>query len=209
MEQLVSMIRFPMFLNLQDQNIFLCGDDIELLDKIGKMKEFSPNIYVFSNRSPSIFSKIDGINLIHRFLEEEDFQKDPVFVIASCEEENNRRIWKMCKNHRVPVNIVDHPKMCDFTFPALVTTEKVCVGISSGGFSPTAAVHLKNEIETLLPSQMDDILESMVEIRTWVQTWCKERTKRNEVLKRIVAEAFQNNRPLTKRELQNIKKQFI
>lgn len=209
MEQLVSMIRFPMFLNLQNKKVFLCGDGIEIVDKIEKMKGFGPDIYVFSEGASSCITSIENIKIIHRFIKDEDFEHMPVLVIASCEEEKNKKIWQLCKRYKTPVNIIDHPELCDFTFPALVTTKKVCVGISSSGVSPTTAIHLKNKIETMLPSQIDDILDVMIDIRTWVHMWCKDRTRCNEILRLIVEEAFQKNRPLTEKELEKIKEQFM
>lgn len=200
---------FPMFMDLQNKKIFLCGSGKDIVDKIYKMMDFHPQMYVFTEKPSDLILNIKGIHVRNRSMTEEDLKECPAFVIASCDEEKNREISEICRKYHIPVNVIDCPKLCDFLFPSLINTDKICIGISSSGVSPTTVVHLRNTIEKILPEHMDAILEEMPKIRKWVNIWCEDKDKKKEVLKIIVQESFLKDRSLTEIELQEIKEKYI
>lgn len=51
----------------------------------------------------------------------------------------------------VPVNVTDHPELCDFTTPAVVDRGEVVAAIGTGGASPMLASLLRHDIETRVP----------------------------------------------------------
>jgi siroheme synthase-like protein len=52
---------------------------------------------------------------------------------------------------RVPVNVVDHPALCDFTTPAVIDRGEVVAAIGTGGASPMLATLLRQDIEARVP----------------------------------------------------------
>lgn len=53
----------------------------------------------------------------------------------------------------VPVNVVDRPALCDFTFGAIVNRSPLVIGISTDGATPVFAQAIRTRIETLLPER--------------------------------------------------------
>ena len=51
----------------------------------------------------------------------------------------------------VPVNIIDRPDYCDFSFGAVVNRSPVVIGISTAGAAPVLGQAIRRRIETLLP----------------------------------------------------------
>ncbi len=51
----------------------------------------------------------------------------------------------------VPVNVVDHPRLCDFTTPSVVDRGEVVAAVGTGGASPMLASLLRHDIETRVP----------------------------------------------------------
>tara|TARA_R110001592_G_scaffold79619_2_gene237934 strand:+ start:3603 stop:4997 length:1395 start_codon:yes stop_codon:yes gene_type:complete len=51
----------------------------------------------------------------------------------------------------VPVNIIDRPAHCDFSFGVIVNRSPVVVGISTAGAAPVLGQAIRRRIETLLP----------------------------------------------------------
>ncbi|WP_296585407.1 siroheme synthase CysG [Xanthobacter sp.] len=52
----------------------------------------------------------------------------------------------------VPVNVIDRPALCDFTFGAIVNRSPLVVGISTDGAAPVFGQAVRAKIEALLPS---------------------------------------------------------
>jgi precorrin-2 dehydrogenase/sirohydrochlorin ferrochelatase len=51
----------------------------------------------------------------------------------------------------VPVNVVDHPALCDFTTPALVDRGEVVAAIGTSGGAPMLASLLRSDLEARIP----------------------------------------------------------
>jgi precorrin-2 dehydrogenase/sirohydrochlorin ferrochelatase len=51
----------------------------------------------------------------------------------------------------VPVNVVDRPKLCDFTTPAVIDRGSVVAAIGTGGASPMLATLMRHDIEARVP----------------------------------------------------------
>jgi precorrin-2 dehydrogenase/sirohydrochlorin ferrochelatase len=51
----------------------------------------------------------------------------------------------------VPVNVADHPELCDFTTPAVIDRGEVVAAVGTGGASPLLAALLRNDIEARVP----------------------------------------------------------
>jgi uroporphyrin-III C-methyltransferase / precorrin-2 dehydrogenase / sirohydrochlorin ferrochelatase len=56
----------------------------------------------------------------------------------------------------VPVNVVDKPVFCDFSFGAIVNRSPLIVGISTDGAAPAFAQAIRGRLEALLPRRFAD-----------------------------------------------------
>ena len=51
----------------------------------------------------------------------------------------------------VPVNVIDKPAFCDFSFGAIVNRSPLVIGISTDGAAPVFAQAIRAKLEALLP----------------------------------------------------------
>lgn len=51
----------------------------------------------------------------------------------------------------IPVNVVDHPALCDFTTPAVIDRGEVVAAVGTGGAAPMLATLLRQDIEARVP----------------------------------------------------------
>lgn len=194
---------FPMFLNIKNREILICGGGKHAFEKIERLLPFSPFIRVISENISHQIRQFQGIIIEERQFLPDDLINDPAFVIAAEEYDENRRIAEQCRKRHIPVNVVDTPSLCDFIFPAIISTGQLCIGISTGGTSPTAAINLKQQISEIVPSNIDDILTWMISAREIVKGELPKE-KQNKALQTIVKIAFSENRPLNDKEVRKI-----
>ena len=195
---------FPMFMDIEDREILICGGGKHAADKIEKLRPFHPKFRVISENISEEIKNERDIAVEERRFSAEDLYAYPVFVIAAENGEENERIARLCNERHIPVNAVDQSKDCDFIFSSMIVTERLCIGISTGGVSPTGAVCLRNAVSEIIPDDIDEIL-------LWIRSLkenLKNRQTENSALKRIlrlaVNEAFLRGRILSEEELEKI-----
>ena len=188
---------FPMFTDIQNQTIIICGGGHHAWEKIVRLQPFGASIYVIAKDVSHKIKESPGITVMERAFREKDLCMLPIFVIAAEEAQENIRIAHICRKHHVFVNAVDMPQYCDFIFPSIIQSEQSCIGISTGGTSPTAGILLKEQIIEQIPAHIDDILVWMLEIRKTIKHL-------KQVLRLLAEQAFCKDRPLQQREVEAI-----
>ena len=198
------MTHFPLFLDLKDKEILIFGGGEFALQRIKKLLPFSARLHIISEKICEEIRQTENnetVILEERAFSESDLDRCPPFVIIAEDEEKTAKIYEACQKRHIPVNAVDQPKYCDIIFPSVVSTEHLCIGISSGGISPTATVEFKEKIERMIPENMDDILEWMGELRIYINANLPKE-KRKRALREAFRKALERNRPLSSEELQ-------
>lgn len=197
---------FPMFMHIKGREILICGGGKHAADKIEKLIPFQPQIHVISENISVKIKNMPNITTVERSFAKEDLYTYPLFVIAAENETENKRIAKLCRELHIPVNAVDQPEDCDFIFPSIIATRQLCIGISTGGVSPTGAICLKNRFADMVPDEIDNIL-------LWARS-LKEKMKaqqipvciRNSFLRTAIHQALDKERILTVSELEELYK---
>lgn len=91
-----------------------------------------------------------------------------------------QRLVSVCRKQRIPVNAVVQPAQCDFLFFALISTARLCGGVSTGGASPTAAIELRERISKQIPSDIEEMLLWMISVRRQYTRWgCRRENKKD------------------------------
>ena len=73
-------------------------------------------------------------------------------AIAACESDEDAAAFAgAARAAGVPVNVIDKPAHCDFSFGAIVNRSPLVVGISTDGAAPVFAQAIRAKLEALLP----------------------------------------------------------
>lgn len=159
------MTHFPLYFDLSGRDVLILGGGRHALQRVKKLLPFSPRLTVISEHISEEIRACTGVVCIERAFREEDLESAPVLAIIAEERELSAVIRDACARHRIPVNAVDMPELCDVIFPAVYTTESLSVAVSTGGVSPTAALCLRDSFARSLPDEIDLILEMMPRAR--------------------------------------------
>lgn len=220
------MPHFPMFIDLNNKPVLVVGGGLVAFRKIQKLMPYGPEITVVA---PEIIPEIEklaksgekaavtedlqteknfkdaagSLQLVYRSFEETDLDRNPEMVIVATDDRAvNHTIAEWCKNRKIPVNVVDEPEECSFLFPALVQNGKFSVGISTGGASPTAAIHYKEKIKELVPDHLDEILDWLEEQRPLLKKTIPDQSKRAGVFRAMFDACMKKGSPLTEDEME-------
>ena len=123
-------------------------------------------------------------------------------IAATDDRELNRHIAGLCRGRNLPVNVADPGTESTFLFPSVVQRGPMTIGISTGGTSPTAAHVLKEQIEGLLPGNLEEILLWMDGMREELKGSPLPQPKRSACLSWLFAAALQAGGPLSREEIQ-------
>ncbi len=73
-------------------------------------------------------------------------------AVADCtDDEDAADFAAAARGAGVPVNVVDRPRFCDFSFGAIVNRSPLVIGISTDGASPVFGQAIRAKIEALVP----------------------------------------------------------
>lgn len=190
---------FPMFVNLQGASVLVIGGGRVALRKTRSLLPFGPKIRVVA---PAIAPEFEDllVTLEHRPFSPEDLLESPAMVIcASGEEGVNRQAALLCRERNIPVNDASQPEEGSFLFPAIAAKGNMTVGICAGG-CPGASQWMREQVETLLPDCLPEILDWLTDIRPGLLETIPEKA-RARTMKQLFLKALEERKPLSDGEI--------
>ena len=146
----------PVNLMMNDKKCLIVGGGKIALRKINTLLDYNCRLTVIA---PEVEQQIDYF-FERKFL---DLKKRPysspeaatydVVIAASNDLALNKQVADDCRGANVPVNVVDTPTLCDFTFPAILRRDCLAVSVSTDGKAPFLAGQLRIILETVFPDR--------------------------------------------------------
>ncbi|MDR1147858.1 MAG: precorrin-6A/cobalt-precorrin-6A reductase [Spirochaetaceae bacterium] len=142
---------FPVFQNITNKKFLIVGAGVVALRRLRTLLRFDCSIKIIA---PSIDPAIknicdDRVSLLERSYKTGDCEAD--FVVAAANDRAvNRMIGEECKSKNIPVSVADCKEESTFYFPAIVDTENLTIGISSGGLDHKAVSGAAGKIRRCL-----------------------------------------------------------
>lgn len=132
---------------------------------------------------------------VTRITQDRDWRADDlagraIAVADAADEDQAARLAAAARKAGVPVNIVDRPAHCDFSFGSIVNRSPVVIGISTTGASPVLGQAIRRRIETLLPPGIARWAEAARNLRHRIQTLMPEAGRRRVYWRKQAERAF-------------------
>lgn len=150
---------------------------------------------------------IDSLETRKNTFLEKEISKAFLVIAATSNREENHLVAELCHACNVLVNVADSEVESTFIFPSVVRRGDISIGINSGTGSPTVSKQIRKQIEQAVPDYYADIAVFMGELREYVKANFKEQSQRRYILKTAAAQAFSEERVLTKKEIEEIIRQ--
>lgn len=190
------MAYFPFFMDISAGDGLVVGGGAVALRKIEKLLPYGPRLAVCALDFLPEIEAIPGLDLLRQPFSP-PMADGKLFVISATNDNAlNRQISALCREKRIPVNVADDRESCTFLFPALVKRGALSIGISTGGSSPSAAVHWKERISRLIPQDAGGLLDYLDGLRDMVKDAIPEEKARAAAFSALFHACMEDGWPL-------------
>ncbi len=149
-----ALATLPVFFKLNDRPVLLAGNDpwkAELLAATGAIL----HIYEPAPGEALLLLAAENPERMHIHLRPwsvDAFTGMSLAIGAISEDAEAMAFRCAAKAAGVPVNVVDRPAFCDFSFGSIVNRSPLVIGISTDGAAPVFGQTIRARIETMLPA---------------------------------------------------------
>lgn len=193
------MAYFPFFMDLEGKKGLIVGGGKVAYHKVKILLDYGPELLVAAPEICGQLEELEGrVSLCRRGFLEEDLKHCDFAVAAADDPAVNQLVSRLCRERKIPVNVVDVKEECSFIFPALVRQGDITVGISTSGSSPAAAQFLKQAIKDVIPDCFEELVRQLGEYRGYVKERVGTLPVRTAVYKEMAAAGIANGGRLTK-----------
>ena len=199
-----DMAYFPLFHELENKKIVIIGGGNIALEKVDKLSGLGAGITVIAPEIKSEISDNPEVKCIIKRYAPEDLSGADFVISATGNPDIDDEVFELCRNNKIPVNVVDRKEKCDFIFPSVIRKEKLVIGVSSSGASPQVAITLRKQIEELIPDNIEEILDFLDDLRPVVRSRIEDAHKRHRILKQAADMAFREKRILSEEETERL-----
>jgi uroporphyrin-III C-methyltransferase/precorrin-2 dehydrogenase/sirohydrochlorin ferrochelatase len=170
-----TLATLPLFHKLAGRKVVLAGNSEGALWKAELLAATGAELWVFAGSEAEIFAALAADPPAGRVqLHPRDWQPDDLIdaalAIADVEDEDEARAFvAAARQAGVPVNVVDKPEFCDFSFGSIVNRSPLVVAISTDGAAPVFGQAIRAKIEALLPAGLKGWAQAARDWRPAVQ----------------------------------------
>ena len=158
------MNRFPLCINLEDKRFLIVGYGRIAKRKLKAIREFASNIKIIT-KDPTEEKLGKGIEIVNKCFDEKDLEGVDFVITATGSRAQDEAVVASCKAKGIPVNAADDRDECDFFLPGIIKRGDLVVSVSTSGKSPAYSKHLREQIEDIIPENIEKMLDIMGELR--------------------------------------------
>jgi uroporphyrin-III C-methyltransferase/precorrin-2 dehydrogenase/sirohydrochlorin ferrochelatase len=156
-ERMAALARLPVFLALDGKRAVLAGGSAAAAWKAELLSAAGARVEVYAGEVSEEMRQVVAdaprgeIVIIPRAWTPDDIHGAAVAIGAFDDNEGAATFAAAARAAGVPVNVIDKPAFCDFSFGAIVNRSPLVIGISTDGAAPVFAQAIRAKLEALLP----------------------------------------------------------
>jgi uroporphyrin-III C-methyltransferase / precorrin-2 dehydrogenase / sirohydrochlorin ferrochelatase len=177
--RIAPLARLPVFLKLDGRRAVVAGGSAAAAWKAELLAAAGAQVDVYAAEPSAELLTIAGgvrgvVNMHARPWAADDFA-DAAIAVGACEDDGEAaRFAVAARAAGVPVNVIDRPAFCDFSFGAIVNRSPLVIGVSTDGAAPVFAQAIRARLETLIPYGFARWAEAAARWRPRVQALGRE-----------------------------------
>jgi len=149
--------RLPAFFALEGKRVVVAGSGQAAIWKAELLSAAGAAVGVFApEQSESLFAlaaapPVGPVVIYERLWTPADITGASLAVAECADDTEAARFAAAARAAGVPVNVIDRPAFCDFSFGAIVNRSPLVIGISTDGAAPVFGQAIRSKIEALIP----------------------------------------------------------
>ena len=157
-----ALARLPVFLALEGKRAVLAGGSAAAAWKAELLSASGARVDTYADAPSDELLQIAGdpprgeIMVHRRTWTPDDLPGATVAIGAFDDDDSAAGFAAAARAAGVPVNVIDRPAFCDFSFGAIVNRSPLVIGISTDGAAPVFAQAIRAKLEVLLPKGFAD-----------------------------------------------------
>ncbi len=162
---------FPVFLKLEKLRLLIIGGGNVALEKLQAVVQNSPSTSIHlvgisvQDKIYEIAGSLANIVIEARPYSITDIEQADIVIAAVNDIITSELIRNDAHLAGRLVNVADKPELCDFYLSSIVKKGNLKIAISTNGKSPTIAKRLKEQINEMVPDEIEDVLDNMQVLR--------------------------------------------
>ena len=155
--QMQPLARLPVFLALEGKRAVVSGGTaaaawkVELLSAAGAVVDVYADEASDEMRAVAARPPRGTVTIFPWTVGPEDLNAAAVAVGAFEDDEEAAQFAAAARRAGVPVNVIDKPAHCDFSFGAIVNRSPLVIGISTDGAAPVFGQAIRAKLEAMIP----------------------------------------------------------
>jgi uroporphyrin-III C-methyltransferase / precorrin-2 dehydrogenase / sirohydrochlorin ferrochelatase len=152
-----ALARLPAFFALEGKRVVVAGGTPAAAWKAELLSAAGARVEVFAPAPAEDMSALaaapprGAIEIQRRVWAPDDFAGAAIAVADCADDVEAAAFAAAARAASVPVNVIDRPAFCDFSFGAIVNRSPLVIGISTDGASPVFGQAIRAKIEALIP----------------------------------------------------------
>jgi len=172
--RIAPLARLPVFLKLARRRAIVAGASAAAVWKLELLAAAGASVDVYApDPTAELLAVAAGlpsvVNIHARSWTAADFAQAAIAVGECVDDGEAARFAATARAAGVPVNVIDKPAFCDFSFGAIVNRSPLVISVSTDGAAPVLAQAIRARIETLIPHGFARWTEAAAGWRTRVQ----------------------------------------
>jgi uroporphyrin-III C-methyltransferase/precorrin-2 dehydrogenase/sirohydrochlorin ferrochelatase len=151
-----DLARLPLFFALGGKRAVVAGDNAAAAWKAELLSAAGAEVIIYSAAPWDELLAIANdrpraVTIVPRAWRADDLRGAALAIGAFDEDSAAGEFAAAARARGVPVNVIDKPSFCDFSFGAIVNRSPLVIGISTDGAAPVFALAIRARLEALLP----------------------------------------------------------
>ncbi len=184
---------FPVFLKIEELEVLLVGGGKVGLEKLNAILQNAPaaSIHLVATEISAdikeLAKKYKGIVAEERPFQDADLNDKDIVIVAVNDKSVSQYVRILAKEKKLLVNVADTPDQCDFYLGSIVQKGDLKIAISTNGKSPTIAKRMREQLNDLIPDEIESVLDNMHTIRQELKGDFTDKVKQLDDLTRVLA----------------------